>query len=102
MTPTATLMTGLDMAGRPVARELASHPSRAGTSFQRPLQGFGAGSFDGFRRATVCAQPVIDDVQVVVLLEGVEGQPEAETLGERNLFFDSFARMDLAVGLMLG
>src|SRR3546814_13056632 len=48
------------------------------------------------------AQPVVHDVQVVVLLERVERQPQAEALRERYFFFYSFARMDFAVGLVLG
>ena len=35
-----------------------------------------------------------DDVQVGLLIEGIERQPEAEALGKRYFFLDRFARVD--------
>src|SRR5690606_3647744 len=90
-----------DMPCRPVARKLASHPPRARTTFQRPLQRFRTRGVDVRRRTAVLGQPVVDDVQVVVLLEGVERQPQAEALGQGYLFFHGLAWMDFAIRLML-
>ncbi|MNN15065.1 hypothetical protein D3C81_1281610 [compost metagenome] len=44
-----------------------------------------------------------DDGQVLILLGRVEGQPQPEALGQRDLLFDHFAGMDLAVvGVAVG
>ena len=47
-------------------------------------------------------QPVGHDGQIIVLPEGVEGNPQAEALGERHLLLGGFAGVNLAVVLMAG
>jgi hypothetical protein len=37
-----------------------------------------------------------DDSEVFVLIEGIETDPESEPIGQGDLFFDRFARVDLA------
>jgi hypothetical protein len=43
---------------------------------------------------------VRDDIEVVVLAERIEGQPQPEALGQRDLFLDRLARMQVAVVAM--
>src|SRR5690606_27718441 len=76
--PAATSMMRSDMARGPVAGELVGDPARTRAAFERPLQRLGAAGLDLFGRAAQFAQPVVDDVEVVVLLEGVERQPQPE------------------------
>src|SRR5690606_26930618 len=78
ISPAATWMMGLDIASRPVACKLTRHTARAGPAFKRPLQRLGARRFDIGSGAAVLFQPVIDNVEIVVLLEGVERQPKAK------------------------
>ena len=40
-------------------------------------------------------EPVRDDVEVGILIKGVERKPQTKTLRERNLFLNGFARMNL-------
>jgi hypothetical protein len=47
-------------------------------------------------------QPVGGDGQVIVLVEGVEGQPQAEALGERDLLLGGLAGMDVSPAIVLG
>jgi len=43
---------------------------------------------------------VIDDLEILVLLERVEREPQAEALGERDLLLDRLAVVDLAVDVV--
>src|SRR5690606_13908274 len=74
-TPTATSNVGLDMSSGPISSKLTCYPAGARATFQSPLQGFRTRAFDVFCRATQCAQPVIHNVQIVVLFKGVKRQP---------------------------
>src|SRR5690606_25282912 len=78
--PAATSTNGLDMACGPVPCELAGDAAGAGAALKGPLKRFDARFRDALGRAAMHSQPVIDDVEVVVLLEGIEGQPQAEAL----------------------
>src|SRR5690606_20308950 len=100
MMPAATSRKGLDMTRRPVACELPGDAPGTRSALKRPLERFGARGFDRFGATAHLTQPVVHDIQVVVLLEGVERQPDAETLGKGDLLFDGLAGMDLAVGLV--
>jgi hypothetical protein len=85
-----------------VAGELPGDAAAARAAHQAPLQGLAARGLDLVGRHAELGQPVRADFQVVILAEGVEGQPEAEALGERDLLLGGLAGMDVAVGVVLG
>ena len=66
------------------------------------MQGLAARRLDLLRRHAELGQPVAADFQVVVLAEWVEGQPQPEALGERNLLFGGFAGVDVTVSVVFG
>ena len=49
------------------------------------------------RRSRNWRSQCADDVEIIVLLERIERHPQAEALGQRDLFLDRFARMQVAV-----
>ena len=42
-------------------------------------------------------QPLVDDVQILVLAERVETHPQTKTFGQGNFFFNHFSWMHFAV-----
>src|SRR5688572_31659343 len=77
---------------RPVAGELPGHAAAAGAALERPLQrrplrclGAGAGRLE-------MLEPDADDLEVLLLVERVERDPQPEALGQRHLFFRGLAR----------
>src|SRR5213594_2584127 len=97
-TPTAT-STGVRsaMLPREVARELVGDAPRARAALQRPHERLLARRGDGGFIDTEEAQPLRDDRQVLVLAERIEAQPQAEALGQRDLFLHHLAGMHLAI-----
>src|SRR5687767_14810998 len=76
---------------RPVARELPGDAAAARAARERPLQGralhlFARHPVPARARRLEVLQPDRDYPQVVVLVEGIEGNPEPEALRERDLF----------------
>src|SRR5262245_54157326 len=94
MTAAATSIMSLlrGTASGPVTRELVGDPPAARAPLQRPLQRLFVRAARG---AAEDLQPVPDDGEVLVLVEGIEGHPQAEALGERDLLFHGLARVDL-------
>src|SRR5687768_14265035 len=78
-----------------VLRELPCHAARARSALQGPLQGFEARGLDLRLSTAEASQPVADDVEVIVLLERIERQPQAEALRQRDLLFHRLARMQV-------
>src|SRR5881392_4125961 len=104
--PTATSIgpAGASPTGRSVRQlarvvlgELPCHPARARAALQGPAQRIGARGLDLLAVAAEAAQPVRHDVEVIVLLERVEREPQPEAFGQRDLFLDRLARMQVAV-----
>src|SRR5690554_4164999 len=100
MTPAATstrlLTSHQSGAAGVVARKLARHAAGSRTPLQRPLQCLGARRLYGLSIQPVRLEPVSNDLQILVLRERVEGNPHAKAFGQRNLFLDGLARMNLA------
>src|SRR3954470_9845245 len=88
----------LAVASGPVPGELVGHPAAARAALQRPLQRLFLRFFIG-RRAEGF-EPVADDVQVLVLVEGIEADPQAEALGERDLLLDRLPRVYLVADVL--
>src|SRR5690348_6847162 len=80
----------LAVPARPVPRELVGDAAAARAPLQGPLQGF---LFLEAAHAEIL-QPLADDLEVLALVEGIEGHPQAEALGQRDLLLDRLARMD--------
>src|SRR6267378_3206287 len=70
----------------PIPRELVSHAAASRAALQCPLQPLFARRAHLLRAAAERLQPMRDDVEVLVLVEGIERDPQSEALGERNLF----------------
>src|SRR5688572_29876715 len=94
MTAAATSTTSFfaGIAARPVAGKLICDTAAARPALQRPLQRL---LLRVLGRASERLQPVLDDGKVLVLVERVERDPQAEALGERNFLLDGLAGMDL-------
>src|SRR5207237_6112069 len=94
MTAAATSTTSLlpGMAAGPVAGKLVGDAAAARAALQGPLQRFLLHALGG---GAEHLQPVLDDVEVLVLVERIEGHPQAEALGERDLLLDRLAGVDL-------
>src|SRR5689334_25381544 len=86
------------MPAGPVARELIGDPAAARAALQRPLQRLLARLVAP--PAAEGLQPVLHDVEVLVLVEGIEGDPQAEALRERDLLLDRLAGMDLIADVL--
>src|ERR1044072_3403735 len=80
------------MLASPVSSKLIGDAPAARAALQRPLQGLLVRIVGS---AAERLQPVVDDREVLVLVEGIEGYPEAEALGKRDLLLGGFARGDL-------
>ena len=78
-----------------VARELPGDAPAARSAPERPLQRLGARRLDVRGRAAHLGQPVRDDVEIPVLVELVERDPQPEPLRQRDLLLGGLARMDL-------
>src|SRR5690606_29104595 len=94
-TSTIFLIASVRQPAGIVAGELPRHPPGTRTAHQRPLQGLLAGTLDGLRLEAEDMQPVRDDPQVFILAERIEGHPQTEALGQRDLLLGGLARMDL-------
>src|SRR5260221_9438988 len=95
-TSTTSLLLGV--AAREVAGELVGDAAAARAPLQGPLQRF---LFYFFRISGIKGlEPLADDVEVLVLVEGIEGDPQAEALRERDFFLHGLARMDLVVDVL--
>src|SRR3954452_5402419 len=82
----------------PVARELIRHAPAARAALQRPLQRLFARLVAPL--AAERLQPVLHDVEVLVLIERIERHPQSEALRERNLLLDRLAGMDLVADVL--
>src|SRR5438309_4401651 len=84
----------------PIPRELVSHAAASRAALQRPLQPLFARRAHLLRAAAERLQPMRDDVEVLVLVEGIERDPQSEALGERNLLLDRLAGMDFIADIL--
>src|SRR3954463_2421715 len=80
------------MATSPISCELIGDAPAARAALQRPLQRLLVRIVRG---AAEGLQPVLDDREVLVLVERVERDPQAEALGKRDFLLHGLARMDL-------
>src|SRR5690606_28621335 len=80
-----------------VARELPGDPPGARAAHQRPLQRILASRGNFVRTRPEAAQPVRNDVEVLVLAEGVERDPQTETLRQRDLLLHRLTGVELAI-----
>src|ERR1700733_13766643 len=67
----------------PVARELPRDPPAPEAALQRPQQRRLARLFGGL--AAERRDPMVGDVEVLLLVERIERKPQAEALGQRDL-----------------
>src|SRR5690606_30476151 len=88
------------LLARPVAGELPGHAPGPRAPLQREAQRVAAGGLDLLRTAAEVGEPVLGDGEVVVLPEGIERDPQAEALRQRDLLLGGLAGMDLAVLLV--
>ena len=82
------------MCARPILGELPGDAAAARAAHERPVERVALGAGNIAFVAAEVLEPVGDDIEIGVLVERVEGKPEAEAFGKRNLFLDGFARMD--------
>src|SRR4051794_37439859 len=87
----------LAVATCPIPRELVGDAAAARAALDRPLKGFFLflQLFLFARGAAEVREPLAHDIEVFVLVEGVEGDPQPEALRERDLLLHRFAGMDL-------
>src|SRR5436190_23960486 len=83
---------------RPISRELIRHPPAARAALQRPLQGLLARLIG--HSGAQALQPLADDIEILVLVEWIEGHPQAKALRERDLLLHRLPGMDLVADVL--
>src|SRR5204862_7339797 len=89
------------MPARPIPRELVSHAAASRAALQRPLEPLLARRVHLPRAAAERLQPLRNDVEVLVLVEGIERDPQSVALGERNLLLYRLAWLDFLFHILV-
>src|SRR5574343_954103 len=80
-----------------VAGELPGDATGARAAAKCPVERIAFTGGDDRLADAELSRPVPDDGEVIVLAEGVEGNPQPEAFGERDFFLDGLAGVDFVI-----